>query len=170
MYSKLKPIIGSVVFFAAVPGVVAGWIPYALSAWRKQEPVLGLSASRAFGAILLLIGLAGLIDCFARFAVQGHGTPAPVAPTDRLVVTGLYRYVRNPMYLAVVSIIVGQGLALGSVLLLAYAAAVWLLCHLFVLIYEEPTLRRQFGESYRVYESRVRRWSPRWPALQEDLT
>lgn len=170
MTSKLRPIIGSVLFFAAMPGVIAGWIPYALSAWRKQDALLGLSATRALGAVLLLIGLAGLIECFARFAIQGHGTPAPVAPTDRLVVTGLYRHVRNPMYLAVVSIIVGQGLVLGSLLLLAYAAAVWSVCHLFILIYEEPTLRRQFGESYAVYESQVRRWLPGRPAVQEDST
>jgi len=163
---KVKPIVGSVVFFIIAPGVVAGWIPYAVSGWIVAEPLAGTTAGRALGVLLILAGLACLIDCFARFALLGEGTPAPVAPTKRLVVSGLYRHVRNPMYLAVLSVILGQGLLLGSVLLVGYAALVWLLSHAFVLVYEEPTLRRQFGESYRRYESEVRRWMPRWQPWQ----
>jgi protein-S-isoprenylcysteine O-methyltransferase Ste14 len=128
-----------------------------------EEPLLGFSAGRPLGGILVAIGLAGLVDSFGRFAIQGEGTPAPVAPTKRLIVSGLYRHVRNPMYVAVVSIILGQGLVLGSALLLGYAAVVWLTVHTFVVVYEEPTLRNQFGESYRLYQSQVRRW---WPRLR----
>jgi protein-S-isoprenylcysteine O-methyltransferase Ste14 len=157
----LRAVIGSIVFFGVAPGIVAGWVPYAVTGWRLQEPLLGLSAGRTLGGILVAIGIAGLVDSFARFAIQGEGTPAPVARTRRLIVSGLYRYVRNPMYILVVSIIFGQSLILGSVLLLGYAAVVWLTVHIFVLVYEEPTLRNQFGESYRLYEAEVRRWWPR---------
>ena len=99
---------------------------------------------RSAGGILIALGVAGLLDSFARFAVQGVGTPAPVFPTRHLVVTGLYRYVRNPMYIAVVSTILGQGLVFGNVALLEYGGLVWLLFHLWVLGYEEPTLTATF--------------------------
>src|SRR5438477_10892819 len=101
------------------------------------------------GAVLTLLGLTVLLDSFARFALQGLGTPAPVFPTKHLVVTGLYRFVRNPMYVAVVSVIIGQGLLLGNVRILEHGALVWLAFYLFVLMYEEPTLRANVG---RVYE------------------
>jgi protein-S-isoprenylcysteine O-methyltransferase Ste14 len=94
--------------------------------------------------------------------VQGVGTPAPIFPTRHLVVTGLYRYVRNPMYVAVVSTILGQGLVLGNVTLLEYGGVVWLLFHLFVLAYEEPTLRAGFGPEYKVFSAEVPRWIPRF--------
>lgn len=161
MRSRAGAVIGSVIFFGVAPGVVAGWIPYALSGWRFERALLGIPAGRIAGGILVVIGLAVLIDCFRRFAIEGVGTPAPVAPTEYLVGSGPYLYVRNPMYLAVVSIILGQGILLGSVALLGYAGVVWLLFHLFVWTYEEPTLRKQFGESYRAYQARVRRWWPR---------
>lgn len=93
--------------------------------------------------------------------MQGLGTPAPVFPTRRLVVTGLYLYVRNPMYVAVVSAILGQALIFGSVRLLEYAVFVWLLVHIFVLAYEEPKLRASFGSEYERYCSQVPRWIPR---------
>ncbi len=107
------------------------------------------------------MGVVGLVECFARFAIKGRGTPAPIAPTEHLVVSGLYRYVRNPIYLAVLAVIVGQALLLGSVGLLEYAGLVWLLFHGFVVAYEEPTLRRQFGPSYDMYRTNVPRWWPR---------
>jgi RimJ/RimL family protein N-acetyltransferase len=128
-----------------------------------REPLAGVRVLRLLGVILIAAGTIAVIDCFARFALQGRGTPAPVAPTRTLVVTGLYRYERNPMYVAVLCVIVGQALLLGSVQLLQYAGFTWLFFFVFVLAYEQPTLHRQFGESYRVYQSHVRGW---WPRLR----
>ncbi len=102
-----------------------------------------------------------LLDSFARFAIQGLGTPAPVLPPRRLVVTGLYRYVRNPMYLAVVSIVIGQGLLLGSTRVLVYGTLLWLAFHVFVVAYEEPKLRSSFGADYEAFCAGVSRWVPR---------
>lgn len=161
MAAKVGPIIGSVIFFGIAPVVVAGWVPYILSGWHVGPPFLGLRAGRWIGVSLVVVGFAVLVDSFARFALEGGGTPAPVAPTEKLVVSGLYRHVRNPMYVAVVAAILGQALLFGSVPLLGYAGVIWGLFHVFVLGYEEPTLRRQFGDSYRVYQRGVRRWWPR---------
>lgn len=163
MSGRVGPIVGSVVFFALAPGVVAGWIPYALSGWELRPPFFGLAVIRGAGVILLVGSVGVLVDSFARFALEGRGTPAPVAPTNTLVVSGLYRHVRNPMYVAVVGAILGQALLLGSRVLLAYAAGIWTLFHLFVLTYEEPTLRQQFGASYEAYRREVGRW---WPRLR----
>ena len=116
---------------------------------------------RFVGGMLITLGVIGLLDSFARFALQGVGTPAPVFPTRHLVVTGLYRYVRNPMYVAVVITIFGQGLILGNVTLLEYGGLVWLLFHAFVLVYEEPALRASFGSEYKVFCAEVPRWIPR---------
>jgi protein-S-isoprenylcysteine O-methyltransferase Ste14 len=102
-----------------------------------------------------------LVECFFRFAWRGLGTSAPIAPTRRLIVTGLYRHVRNPMYVAVFVLIAGQALLFGSMPLLVYAAAVWAAFHLFVLFYEEPTLRRQFPDDYERFLDAVPRWLPR---------
>lgn len=153
-------IVGSLVFFLIAPGTVAGWAPYALTKWRFEPAFFGLEPIRYLGGALIAGGLACLVTCFARFALEGRGTPAPVAPTETLVISGLYRYVRNPMYVAVVTIIVGQALLFASRSLLIYAAVVWLCFHLFVLIYEEPTLRRQYGAAYDAYRARVPRWLP----------
>src|SRR6202451_2794318 len=141
MLRKIWATLGSVVFLVIVPGFVAGLVPWWISRWRLEAPFLGILLFRFAGAVLVALGVAGLLDSFARFALQGLGTPAPVFPTRHLVTTGLYRYVRNPMYVAVVSAILGQVLLLGNIALLEYGALVWLLFHLFVLLYEEPTLK-----------------------------
>jgi len=109
---------------------------------------------------LLLIGLAvGMyVSCAAAFVSAGRGTPAPIDPPRRLVVQGLYRRTRNPMYLAVLALLAGEALLFASVALLAYAAIVFAAFHLFVVIYEEPTLRRTFGEAYERYCRAVPRW------------
>ena len=159
--SRVRALVGSFIFFWIAPVTVAGWIPYALSGWRIQPPLFGAPAGRIVGSVVAVIGAAGLIECFGRFAIKGRGTPAPIAPPEVLVVSGLYRYVRNPMYIAVLSVIVGQALLWGNVRLLEYAGLVWLLFHGFVQVYEEPTLRRQFGSSYEVYCTNVPRWFPR---------
>lgn len=118
-------------------------------------------AGGAVGSLLIAAGLLVLLDSFARFALQGLGTPAPVLPTRHLVVTGFYRYVRNPMYVAVTSLILGQALLFGNVRVLRYGFAVWLAFHLFVLVYEEPTLQRTFGPEYQAFCANVPRWLPR---------
>jgi protein-S-isoprenylcysteine O-methyltransferase Ste14 len=152
---------GSALFFAAAPGVVAGLVPWWLTGWRVRGALASWAPVRIAGLILLVLGAVVLVQAFARFAVEGRGTPAPVAPTERLVIGGLYRYVRNPMYLAVVAAIAGQGLALGQPVLLAYGAAVWVTVASFVRWYEEPTLARQFGEQYESYRRAVPAWRPR---------
>jgi protein-S-isoprenylcysteine O-methyltransferase Ste14 len=138
---RFAAIIGSALFFVLAPCTVAGWVPWWISRWHVGPPLLGFVPLRIVGGVLILAGLPVLLDSFARFAVEGLGTPAPVFPASHLVVTGWYRYVRNPMYVAVLAVIVGQALILGNVTLLEYGALAWLLAHIFVLAYEEPTLR-----------------------------
>lgn len=151
----------SALFLVVVPGTVVGVVPYWLSRWRFEAPFLGMPVTRAAGALLLAAGLALLLDSVARFALQGLGTPAPVLPTQRLVVSGLYRHVRNPMYAGVVSAILGQALLFGSRPVAAYGAAVWAAFHAFVLFYEEPVLARRFGADYAAFRAAVPRWLPR---------
>lgn len=161
MIRRIAAIVGSAFFLVVAPGFVAGLVPWWLSHWRLEPPFFGMPGFRFAGGALLALGITVLLDSFVRFAVQGIGTPAPVFPTRHLVVTGLYRYVRNPMYLAVLSAIAGQGLIFGNISLLEYGALVWLLFHLFVLIYEEPTLKASFGTEYERFCKAVNRWIPR---------
>jgi|HubBroStandDraft_1064217.scaffolds.fasta_scaffold528447_1 protein-S-isoprenylcysteine O-methyltransferase Ste14 len=161
MVRKVLAIVGSSVFLVIAPGFVAGLAPWWISHWRLEAPLLGTALFRFVGGALIALGLVGLLDSFGRFALQGLGTPAPVFPTRHLVITGLYRYVRNPMYVAVVSTIIGQALVFGNVKLLEYGGLVWLLFHLFVLAYEEPTLRSSFGPEYKLFCTEVPRWMPR---------
>ena len=154
-------ILGSALFFVFVPSVVAGLIPWWMTRWEFSAPFFGLPATRAVGVLLILAGLPGLIDSFARFAVQGLGTPAPIAPTQNLVVTGLYRHVRNPMYVAVVSVILGQAFLFGDWRLMAYGGFMWLAFHAFVLAYEEPVLAQTYGAQYEDFRANVPRWIPR---------
>jgi len=152
---------GSALFFAIAPGVVAGLIPWWLTRWRVRGQLAHWAPARVAGLIMLVAGAIVLIQASARFVAEGRGTPAPVAPTERLVIGGLYRYVRNPMYLAVVAAITGQALALGQPVLLGYAAVVWVTVASFVRWYEEPALARQFGAQYRAYRRSVPAWLPR---------
>jgi protein-S-isoprenylcysteine O-methyltransferase Ste14 len=157
-------ILGSAVFLVIAPGTIAVLVPYWICRWHMAPPLLGWPALRVLGALLICAGLPLLLDSFGRFAIQGLGTPAPVAPPKHLVVSGLYRHVRNPMYVAVSSLIFGQGLLFGSAQVLRYGAAVFVGFHLFVLLYEEPTLRGKFGNEYEIYCKNVRRWRPRTKA------
>jgi protein-S-isoprenylcysteine O-methyltransferase Ste14 len=154
--------VGSAVFFLLAPGVVAGLIPWLFTdGWQVREPLPYWAPMRVLGAILLVAGLIVVIQAFVRFVVEGFGTPAPVAAPERLVVGGVYRYVRNPMYVAVLAVIVGQALLLGQLDLLLYAAAIWLIAAAFVRWYEEPTLTRRFGADYEAYRRAVPAWWPR---------
>jgi protein-S-isoprenylcysteine O-methyltransferase Ste14 len=150
--------LGSLLFLVVAPGTVAGLGPWWINGWRFEGAPLAL---RLVGGALIAGGLYLLLECFGRFAVQGRGTPAPIAPPERLVVAGPYRRVRNPMYVAVTALILGQAALFADVRLLAYAAAIWLAFHLFVLIYEEPTLRRAFPQDYAAFTAAVPRWLPR---------
>jgi protein-S-isoprenylcysteine O-methyltransferase Ste14 len=157
---KFLAMVGSAVFLVIAPGFVAGWMPWWISHWRIEAPFFGMQLFRFVGAALLTVGVVVLLDSFLRFALQGIGTPAPVFPTRHLVVSGLYRYVRNPMYVAVEITILGQGLIFGNLWLLAYGGLVFLLFHLFVLFYEEPTLKATYGSEYESFCAQVPRWIP----------
>jgi protein-S-isoprenylcysteine O-methyltransferase Ste14 len=150
--------VGSAAFLVLAPGVVAGLIPWLLTGWRVEAAPL---AVRIAGGVLIAFGVAVLLHAFARFVLEGLGTPAPLAPTERLVVGGVYRFVRNPMYLAVGATIVGQALVLGQPGLLAYAAVFGAVVFSFVRLYEEPALKGQFGASYDAYRRAVPGWLPR---------
>lgn len=158
---KLPAILGSALFFVIAPGTIAGVVPWLVSRWTINPPFFGLAPLRAAGVALIGLGLVPLVDSFRRFAVEGLGTPAPVLPPQQLIVSGFYRYVRNPMYVGVVSAVLGQSLLFANAALLAYAAAVWLGFQVFVTAYEEPTLGRQFGASYDEFCKHVPRWLPR---------
>jgi protein-S-isoprenylcysteine O-methyltransferase Ste14 len=152
--------VGSLVFLVVAPGVVAGLVPWLLTGWESNDPP---AIVRVLGAALIAAGAGVLLNAFARFVVEGRGTPAPIAPTERLVVGGLYRHVRNPMYLAVGATIVGQALLLGRPGLLAYAALFWAVVAAFVHGYEEPTLSARYGDDYAAYRRAVPAW---WPRLR----
>ena len=160
---KSTAAVGSAVFFLLAPGVVAGLIPWLLTRWQAREPLPYWAPVRVLGRILLVAGLIALVQAFLRFIVEGLGTPAPVAAPERLVVGGVYRYVRNPMYVAVLAAIIGQALLLGQLGLLLYAGAAWLVVAAFVRWYEEPTLTRRFGADYEAYRRAVPAW---WPRLR----
>lgn len=166
--NRAAAILGSAVFLVIAPGTIAVLVPYWIYRWHMAPPLLGWTALPVIGALLICAGFPLLLDSFWRFAIQGLGTPAPVAPPKHLVVSGLYRYVRNPMYVAVSSLVFGQGLLFGSVQVLKYGVAVIVGFHLFVLLYEEPVLREKFGGEYDDYCKNVRRWWPRARAWKKN--
>jgi protein-S-isoprenylcysteine O-methyltransferase Ste14 len=154
-------ILGSLVFLLIAPGFFAAVVPWWITRWQLQPALLGIRSLRVVGTLLIVAGIPPLLDSFARFAWEGLGTPAPVFPTKHLVVTGFYRHVRNPMYVGITAVIFGQGLLFGSLRVLEYSLALWLCAYLFVLFYEEPKLRRSFGDEYCEFRNNVPRWIPR---------
>jgi len=156
----ILPILKTAVFFIFVPGTVAGYVPYrilmprGLWAWPPSNP------ESAAGAALIVVGALALLWCGWNFATRGLGTPAPFDPPKHLVVKGPYRWVRNPMYVSVGTILIGESLFFRTTALLPYFVGAWLVLHLFVLLYEEPTLRGKFGAEYEDYCRRVWRWLP----------
>ncbi|MDQ4037549.1 MAG: isoprenylcysteine carboxylmethyltransferase family protein [Actinomycetota bacterium] len=155
---------GTGIFLVCVPGVVAGGIPLWIVASGSGPHWDGRWASSAVGWTCIAFGSMGLLDSFVRFVTDGRGTPAPTAPTESLVVRGLYRWVRNPMYVAVLLVILGQALVFAEPLVLGYGAAVAIAVSSFVRWYEEPNLTRRFGEQYLAYRRAVPGWWPRRPA------
>lgn len=150
----------SFVFLLIAPGTVAGFIPLALLRTGPQTE-MGVFAYLAFP--LWLVGGVVVLWSFWNFLREGRGTPAPVDPPKELIATGFYRYVRNPMYVGVLSLILGHFLWFGYMYVLVYAILVFLFFHMFVMYYEEPTLKQEFGAGYENYLKRVPRWIPRLP-------
>jgi len=149
----VKAVLGSTVFFFAAPCVVGGVLPWWISGW----------ASPRFwpGFVVVAAGAFVVLRAFVRFVREGRGTPAPVAPTEELVVGGDYRFVRNPMYVGVVTAIFGQALVFLDAWVLAYGVVAWAVMAAFVKGYEEPVLRERYGQQYEDYCRRVPAWIPR---------
>jgi protein-S-isoprenylcysteine O-methyltransferase Ste14 len=141
-----------------VPGTIAGWLPWYIGGWRRPrlDATLGV-----VGLFFALVGWLVLLWCARDFAVRGHGTPNPSDPPRALVVDGLYRFVRNPMYVAIITSLLGQAAMYPSTAVAWYAAVVAVGFHLRVVLYEEPKLTELFGVTYADYRSRVPRWLPR---------
>jgi protein-S-isoprenylcysteine O-methyltransferase Ste14 len=157
----LGAILKTLLFTLVAPGTVIVYVPYRIA---TPIPPLSWSAQSVVAALIIVLGGAGYCSTAFRFAIVGLGTPAPIAPTKTLVATGLHCYVRNPMYISVLLVVVGESILYDSWPVARYALFLWLAFHLFVLVYEESTLRRQFGDSYVEYCARTRRWLPRFPA------
>jgi protein-S-isoprenylcysteine O-methyltransferase Ste14 len=151
------PLIRTVIFTVLAPGTVTIYVPYRLLPGGD----LGLGAARYFGIPLIAAGAAIYLWCAWNFAMEGLGTPAPIDPPKKLVARGLYRHVRNPMYVGVLSILLGESLFFQSRRVLGFALFALAASHLFVVCYEEPTLRRKFGVGYEEYCRAVPRWIPR---------
>jgi protein-S-isoprenylcysteine O-methyltransferase Ste14 len=148
-------------FFAVAPATVSGVIPWLLTRWEVATPVPGGVPAQVTGALMIGAGAGVIANSFVHFAVEGLGTPAPFAPPRHLVVGGLYRYVRNPMYVSIAAAVAGQGLLLGQPKLFAALAVGAVPVVAFVRLYEEPTLARKFGAEYEEYRRNVPRWLPR---------
>ena len=155
-----------VLFFTLLlPGTSLVLIPWLLLRREPPARLFLLEPPRLLGLFLMAAGGAALLWCIRDFAVSGRGTLAPVDPPRKLVRVGLYRYVRNPMYVAVVTALFGEALFFESRTLGIYAGLAWLIFHSFVLLYEEPRLRDLFGADYKAYRARVPRWIPRLRAV-----
>ena len=161
MEAPRRALLGTIAFTLTIPATLIVLIPYLLTGWQLRPPLLGIEATRSLGGALILLAAPLFFRFLSGFVREGRGTPAPIAPPEHLVVGGPFRWIRNPGYVAVVSLVVGQGLIFASGAVLAWAAVLAIGFHLFVVLYEEPTLRRQFGASYDVYRANVRRWWPR---------
>jgi protein-S-isoprenylcysteine O-methyltransferase Ste14 len=152
---------GTAAFLVVGPGTVAGLVPWLLTSWQGHGPVPGGVPAMLLGGLMIAAGVAVIVDAFVRFALEGRGTPVPMAPPKELVVGGVYRHVRNPMYLALGSLVAGQALLLGRPVLWAYLGVLTLVSVAFVHIYEEPHLTAVFGRRYAEYRRNVPGWLPR---------
>jgi protein-S-isoprenylcysteine O-methyltransferase Ste14 len=157
----IPAVIGAAAWFVLAPGVIAGLVPWLITGWTPEGPGYWWVPAQILGGALAAAGGLVLVHAFVRFLTEGRGTPVPIAPPKRLVVGGLYRYVRNPMYVAVAATIIGQALLLGRPILLGYAALFMAVVAAFVRWYEEPTLTARFGDDYAAYRKAVPAWHPR---------
>ncbi len=141
------------------PGIVAGLIPYWILGGKLYKPFnQHLQFYQYLGILLFLIGLVIMFDCIIRFAVEGRGTLSPADPTKKLVIKRLYRFSRNPMYVGVMMILIGEAIFFQSYNLWVYLLFIFLIFNLFVMLVEEPRLCKDFGEDYCQYCKDVRRW------------
>ena len=150
----------SVAWGVAVGGTFACVLPYLLNEWHFHRPLPYWAVAQAAGGLLICAGLVPLAASFIDF-IKADGTPVPVASPPRLVVSGFYRYVRNPIYVGFLAILIGEVLLFGSSGLLEYAAVAWCIAAAAVRFYEEPVLARKFGAEYQDYRRAVRAWIPR---------
>lgn len=151
----------TLVFGTLVAGFVAGWLPVSIAG--GFDTVRAVGVPQLAGSAVLAAGWTLIVASIVYFGVVGRGTPAPFDPPVRLVVRGPHRYVRNPMYIGSTLASLGWALWFESAAVLGYAAVMWVLYHLLVVLYEEPTLRRLFGAEYETYRAAVRRWLPGRP-------
>jgi protein-S-isoprenylcysteine O-methyltransferase Ste14 len=156
-------LVKTLLFMVIAPGTVTVWAPWYFFRSAYATNVGEIPAFLFAGMLLIAVGAAGSLWCGLDFAFAGHGTPAPIDPPKLLVVRGLYRYARNPMYISVLLVLLGESAMFRYWTLCRYALVFWAGFHLFVLLYEEPTLREKFGASYEDYCKRVNRWLPRPP-------
>jgi protein-S-isoprenylcysteine O-methyltransferase Ste14 len=152
--------IASAAFFVVAPGTVVGLVPLLITRWEITGSGLPWRLLQAIGVVLIVAGLIPPVHAFVQF-VKAGGTPMPIAPTQRLVVTGFNRYVRNPMYLGLIVVMLGQALLFGSLALVLWAAAFWIITASFVRWYEEPTLVDEYDGEYEEYRRHVHAWLPR---------
>jgi len=150
----------SVAWGVTLGGIFGCVLPYLMNEWHFHRPLPYWTVAQVAGALLIGAGLIPAVGSFVEF-VQAHGTPVPVASPPRLVVSGFYRYVRNPIYVGFLIILIGEALLFGSAGLLKYAAVAWCVGAAGVRFYEEPTLARRFGAEYADYRRAVRAWIPR---------
>lgn len=155
----LSLLLRNLLFTILQPGLVAGLFPYLILKFEGKNLLPDTWAVWQFAGITgMLFGFLALMACILRFAMEGRGTLSPFDPTKKLVIRGLYRYSRNPMYVGVVSLLLSEALFWQSFLLAGYTAAVFLVFNLFIHLHEEPRLRRDFGMEYEGYLQKVRRW------------
>jgi protein-S-isoprenylcysteine O-methyltransferase Ste14 len=152
--------IASAAFFVVAPGTVVGLVPWLITRWEITGSGLPWRLLQAIGVVLIVAGLIPPVHAFVQF-VRAGGTPMPIAPTQRLVVTGFNRYVRNPMYLGLIVVMLGQALLFGSLALVLWAAVFWIITASFVRWYEEPTLVDEYDGEYEEYRRHVHAWLPR---------
>ncbi len=161
--SPIGPAIKTVIFTFLVPGSATVFIPLGILPKNSLQQLSDLDLLHAAAFFPMLMGLLIFLRCAFDFVFAGRGTPAPIDPPKELVVRGLYRYVRNPMYVGIILILIGEAWLFGSWVMAVYAASFLTIFNLFVLFYEEPVLEKKFGESYRRYCATTSRWIPHPP-------
>lgn len=159
--------IKTVLFTLLLPGSVTVIIPYSLVRWEGSKTDLNLGIVRVLGLVPIVAGILFYVWTVSDFVRRGGGTPAPTDPPKSLVVDGLYRRVRNPMYVGAMFVLLGEVMMFEKFVLLAYATLVFVAFHLFIVGYEEPTLLKKFGKKYELYCSSVPRWIPRFSRQKE---